>query len=260
MQRARAAWSRETNPNRAIFFVWRGWTFINGFRVATMIHLSRACGTHGSHLLAPFLRPAAFAPAFASAAPPSLRAYSSYSPRALACPCPPCRPRYALRSFVAASTPRLQAAPGVARAPPDDPGRAAIEVPLDRIATSFLRSSGPGGQNVNKVNTRVEMRFVVDDADWIPADVRGRLHTLQRSRINKTGELVVDSQKHRTQRQNRTDCEAKLRAMLAEALIPPKKRKQRKGLSAHTKANRRDQKRKRSQVKSNRRVDKRDMR
>ena len=90
-------------------------------------------------------------------------------------------------------------------------------MPLDRIATSFLRSSGPGGQNVNKVNTRVEMRFVVDDADWIPADVRGRLHTLQRSRINKTGELVVDSQKHRTQRQNRTDCEAKLRAMLAEA-------------------------------------------
>lgn len=72
-----------------------------------------------------------------------------------------------------------------------------IVIPLDAINLSFTRSSGAGGQNVNKVNTKVEIRFHVDSASWIPADWKDRLKQQQGNKINKEGELVVSSQEHR---------------------------------------------------------------
>ena len=129
---------------------------------------------------------------------------------------------------------------------------------MHRIETKFTKSSGAGGQNVNKVNSKVEMRFRVDDAEWIPGDARERLAILYRSRINKDGFLVIESQRHRGQHQNRTDCEGKLRQMIQEALVVPKVRNMRVGPTKQTKAKNRHDKRKRSQVKSARRVDKRD--
>jgi peptidyl-tRNA hydrolase ICT1 len=72
-----------------------------------------------------------------------------------------------------------------------------IFIPLDKVEFAFARSSGPGGQNVNKLNTKAEVRFKVATADWIPINVRERLLVYQVNKINKEGELVVTSQEHR---------------------------------------------------------------
>lgn len=135
---------------------------------------------------------------------------------------------------------------------------------------------GPGGQNVNKVNTKAEIRFVVEDADWIPSEVRKRLMEYQMNKINSNGELVVSSQQHRwfldlfsatmllifvtcrTQSQNKEDCVKKLQEMLADAYLEPKERKMYEEISEQNKSHRRVEKRKRSEVKSNRRVNKDD--
>lgn len=73
-----------------------------------------------------------------------------------------------------------------------------IHVPLDKLNFQFARSSGPGGQNVNKLNTKAEIRFHLDSADWIPAEVKARLRAAQASRISKDGELIIASQEHRS--------------------------------------------------------------
>ena len=98
-------------------------------------------------------------------------------------------------------------------------------IPRHKIDVSFSTSSGPGGQNVNKLSTKAEIRFKVDEADWIPADVRERLKKKQSGRINKDGEIAIVSQKHRFQDQNLRECFDKLDELLKEACIVPKKRK-----------------------------------
>ena len=85
-----------------------------------------------------------------------------------------------------------------------------INIPVDQLELSFTRSSGAGGQNVNKVNTRVEVRFNVKSASWIPKEVRDRIIEQQESRMNKEGELIIYSQEHRTQGRNREECLKKL--------------------------------------------------
>ena len=72
-----------------------------------------------------------------------------------------------------------------------------IEIPLDKLSVAFSRSSGPGGQNVNKLSTKAEIRFHVKAADWIPSEVKDRLAYYQSNKINKDGELVITSQEHR---------------------------------------------------------------
>ncbi len=99
-----------------------------------------------------------------------------------------------------------------------------IEIPRDRLTIRFARSGGPGGQNVNKVETKAEIRFVVAEADWIPEPARRRLGMLQRNRITRGGELVIASERFRSQSRNIEDCLDRLHGMLEAARHAPKKR------------------------------------
>ncbi|KAL4187093.1 hypothetical protein AMTRI_Chr09g37430 [Amborella trichopoda] len=73
-------------------------------------------------------------------------------------------------------------------------------ITLDHVTINFARSGGPGGQNVNKVNTKVDMRFNVKGAYWLSDRVRERILQMEKNRINKDGELVISSTKTRTQK------------------------------------------------------------
>ncbi|KAJ3249159.1 Peptidyl-tRNA hydrolase ict1, mitochondrial [Chytriomyces hyalinus] len=92
-------------------------------------------------------------------------------------------------------------------------------IPADRLETQFSRSSGAGGQNVNKVATKVDMRFKVQDADWIPEPVKENLIREQAARMNKRGLLIMTSERHRTQAQNIQDCIEKLHVVIRDAAV-----------------------------------------
>jgi len=128
-----------------------------------------------------------------------------------------------------------------------------IPIPEDRIDFSFVRSSGAGGQNVNKVNSQVQLRFHVPTAFWIPHEVRQRLVSQFNSRINKDDFLIIAAQEHRTQTANRKEALSKLQAFLKQAWERPKERKMRTGISKKTKEQRKEFKRRRSEVKERRR-------
>lgn len=95
----------------------------------------------------------------------------------------------------------------------------------DEIGETFVRSSGPGGQNVNKLSTAVELRFDVRGSRSLPDDVAIRLQKLAGRRLTKDGILVIEAQSHRTQDRNRADALARLVALIREASVAPKPRK-----------------------------------
>jgi len=133
-----------------------------------------------------------------------------------------------------------------------------ILIPDDKVLLSYSRSSGAGGQNVNKVNTKVELRLHIPSAHtWgLPLEVIHRLQTNEASRINKEGYLILTSQEYRTQIQNKKDVLNKLQDIIKVAYVRPKVRNMRVGLSKVTKMNRIDEKRKNSMKKESRgRVD-----
>ncbi|KAG6478519.1 hypothetical protein ZIOFF_061962 [Zingiber officinale] len=98
----------------------------------------------------------------------------------------------------------------------------APKVTLGHVSVSYARSGGPGGQNVNKVNTKVDMRFNVKKADWLSERIRERILQMEKNRINKDGELVISSTKTRTQKGNIEDALEKLQAIIdAASYVPP---------------------------------------
>jgi len=104
--------------------------------------------------------------------------------------------------------------------------RVTDEISLDEreIEESFVRSSGPGGQNVNKLSTAVQLRFDVRGSPSLPNDVAVRLMRLSGKRLTKDGVLVIVAQNHRTQERNRAEAQDRLVALIQEAAVRPVKR------------------------------------
>jgi ribosome-associated protein len=105
--------------------------------------------------------------------------------------------------------------------------RITATVALDpaEIAISFIRSSGPGGQNVNKVSTAAQLRFDLRNSPSLPDPLKARAARLAGSRLTTGGEIVLTADRHRTQAMNRDDAIARLVELLAEAAVPPKPRR-----------------------------------
>jgi ribosome-associated protein len=100
-----------------------------------------------------------------------------------------------------------------------------VRIPLDELTFTFARSGGPGGQNVNKVNSKAVLRWRVLESPSLDDRVRARFIEQNRQRITEAGELIITSQRFRDQPKNIDDCREKLRDLLLRAAIQPKRRK-----------------------------------
>ncbi len=100
-----------------------------------------------------------------------------------------------------------------------------LVIPDAELQFTFSRSSGPGGQNVNKVNSKALLRWNVVASPSLPEDLRTRFIAKFRPRLTQDGDLLVTSQRYRDQPKNVDDCCEKVAAMLREVLVPPKRRR-----------------------------------
>lgn len=101
---------------------------------------------------------------------------------------------------------------------------AGVEIPDHELSLSFVRSSGPGGQNVNKVATAVQLRFDLAGSSVLPPDAKARLRILSGRRLTGEGALLIVARNHRTQEHNRREAEARLADLIRRALTVPKRR------------------------------------
>ena len=129
----------------------------------------------------------------------------------------------------------------------------AISIDESELTEDFVRSSGPGGQNVNKLSTAVQLRFNVRQSPSLPNDVAIRLMRLAGSRLTKEGVIVITAQRHRTQERNRQDARDRLIELIQEAAVVPAKRRPTKPTKA-AREKRLESKKRRGSIKGLRRT------
>jgi ribosome-associated protein len=127
-----------------------------------------------------------------------------------------------------------------------------LSIPLDEFRWDFTRSSGPGGQNVNKVNSKVQLRWTPGQTSSLPPAVKERLLVLLANRLTTEGELLVTSQEYRDQARNLDACFTKVRDLVRSVVKPPKTRRATKPTRA-SQLRRVEDKNRRSQTKLGRR-------
>jgi len=126
-----------------------------------------------------------------------------------------------------------------------------IAIPDEELEWKFIRSSGPGGQNVNKVATAVQLRFLLPHNTSLPVAARNRLRRIAGQKINDDGTILISARSERSQDQNKRDALERLTALIRTALIEPKIRKKTRPTKA-SKERRIDTKKRRSDTKQGR--------
>jgi ribosome-associated protein len=114
--------------------------------------------------------------------------------------------------------------------PPTDlsvplPVAAGVQIPDNELSVSFVRASGPGGQNVNKVATAAQLRFDLAHSGALADSVKARLRMLSGRRLTAAGTILIVARNHRTQEHNRREAEARLADLIRRALVAPRPRK-----------------------------------
>lgn len=132
-----------------------------------------------------------------------------------------------------------------------DPSADRIVLDESEIVERFVRSSGPGGQHVNKVATAVQLRYDVKNSRSIPDEVRNRLLRLAGNRVTSEGVLVLEARRFRSREKNRKDARERLLALIRKAFVPPRPRRK-TDLSRQSRERRLADKRRRSEVKKKR--------
>ncbi len=122
-----------------------------------------------------------------------------------------------------------------------------ISINESDLKIDFVQASGPGGQNVNKVASQVQLRFNINSPS-LSEDVRSRLRKIAKNRITENDDLLISAKRHRSQEQNRQDAINRLVELIRKAAIPPKKRKPTRPTKA-SKEKRLESKRQRSEIK-----------
>lgn len=127
-----------------------------------------------------------------------------------------------------------------------------IAIAEEEVQESFIRASGPGGQNVHKLETAVQLRFDVRGSPNLPEAVKARMETLAGRRLTQEGVLVLTAQTHRTRERNRADALERLLALIREAALPPPPPRRPTKPSKRAKAKRMDEKSGRAEIKRGR--------